>query len=88
MNLIVKTPHETDVITNVPFKCPWTLFYEPRLHDLGPSYYYGNYSDYEDFERFDEPTFDHYYSYKDYTPRLQGTQQTYIQSVCVRYNVE
>jgi hypothetical protein len=72
MNLIVKTPRETDVIANAPFKCPWTLFYEPRLHDLGPSYYYSNYSDYLDVERWDEPSSDTYFSYKDYAPSLQG----------------
>lgn len=69
---MIKTKRETDLLLDVPVHCPFSKFYRPYLHDLNPGYVYKNFTSYMDIERFDEPTFDSYHTYKDYTPSLEG----------------
>jgi hypothetical protein len=66
------------MLLDIPVHCPFSKFYRPYLHDLNPTYTYKNISKAMDIERWDEPTFDGYDSYKEYTPSLEGKSSNHV----------
>jgi hypothetical protein len=60
------------MLLDIPVHCPFSKFYRPYLHDLNPTFTYKNISNAMDIERWDEPTFDSYYGYKDYAASVDG----------------